>query len=121
LFIKPSPRNQESPFKNDEFFFSITDERGVIEAGNDVFTRISGYAIEEMIGNPHSIVRHPDMPRVVFKLLWGTIKQRQPIVAYVKNMAQDGSYYWVLASVFPIGKRYASIRIKPTHAGLQKS
>jgi len=110
----------ESPFENDEIFFSTTDLKGIINSGNDVFARVSKYPIEEMIGKPHNIVRHPDMPKVVFKLLWDYIQRGKPIVAYVKNMAKDGSYYWVLAVVSPLFNeegevyRYISIRIKPT-------
>lgn len=111
---KPTPQDKEAQFKVNELFFSITDLRGIILTGNDVFTRVSGYEREEIIAKPHSIIRHPDMPRTVFKLLWDTIQAGKPIVAYVKNMAKDGSYYWVMACVFPLKDRYLSIRFKPT-------
>ncbi len=117
---KVQPKNIESPFKPDEMFFSITDLKGIILTGNDVFYRTSKFSKEELIGAPHNIIRHPDMPRIVFKLLWDYIKTGKPIVAYVKNMAKDGSYYWVLATVIPLkdekgkNKKYVSIRIKPT-------
>lgn len=111
---RPTPTNQEKKFTIDEMFFSTTDRRGVILAGNETFTRISGYSKEEMIGSPHNIIRHPDMPKVVFKLLWSQIQDKKPIVAYVKNMAIDGCYYWVLATVFPAKEKYISIRIKPS-------
>jgi aerotaxis receptor len=111
--------DQAITFNSDELFFSITDHRGVILSGNDTFVRISGYSKDELVGKPHSLVRHPDMPRTVFKLLWDTIqgvdsRPPQPVSAYVKNRAKDGRYYWVLASVFPLEKRHLSIRIKPT-------
>ncbi|WP_456391932.1 methyl-accepting chemotaxis protein [Persephonella sp.] len=115
-----SPKNIESPFNPDEMFFSITDLKGIILSGNDVFVRVSKYSRDELVGSPHNIIRHPDMPRIVFKLLWDYIQSGRPIAAYVKNMAKDGSYYWVLATVMPVkdknGKnlRYLSIRIKPT-------
>ncbi|MBK3332588.1 methyl-accepting chemotaxis protein [Persephonella atlantica] len=114
------PKNIESPFKPDEIFFSTTNLKGIILAGNSIFYRTSKYSKDELIGSPHNIIRHPDMPRIVFKLLWDYIKSGRPIVAYVKNMAKDGSYYWVLATVMPvkddkgIAKKYLSIRIKPT-------
>lgn len=111
---KPTPTQTESPYGFDELFFSTTDSRGVITFGNDVFIRVSGYDKETMVGAPHSIIRHPDMPRAVFKLLWDTIKAGSPIAAYVKNLASNGSYYWVFAFVFPIDNGYISIRLKPS-------
>jgi aerotaxis receptor len=114
--IKPKPTQLESHFDFNEFFFSTTDLRGVIISGNDVFTRISGYAKEVLKNAPHSIIRHPDMPRAVFKLLWDTLKSGAPIAAYVKNMSANGNYYWVLAFVFPIENGYLSIRFKPSSA-----
>lgn len=106
--------DQERVFNIDELFFSITDKRGVIEQCNDVFTRISGYTTPEVLGAPHSILRHPDMPRCVFKLLWDTIESGQTIAAYVKNLAKDGRFYWVLAVVMPTKNGYLSIRLKPS-------
>jgi aerotaxis receptor len=117
---KVHPKNVESPFRPDEMFFSVTDLKGIILSGNDVFYRTSKFSKEELIGAPHNIIRHPDMPRIIFKLLWDYIKSGKPIVAYVKNMAKDGSYYWVLATVMPLKdengrpKKYISIRIKPS-------
>ncbi|WP_457644271.1 PAS domain-containing protein [Persephonella sp.] len=117
---KVEPKNIESVFSPDEMFFSTTDLKGIILSGNDIFIRVSKYSKEELIGKPHNIIRHPDMPRIVFKLLWDYIQSGKPIVAYVKNMAKDGSYYWVLATVLPIFdsdgniEKYLSIRIKPT-------
>ena len=117
---KVIPKNVERKFDIDEIFFSTTDLKGIILYGNEVFTRLSGYSFEELVGSPHNIIRHPDMPKIVFKLLWDYIKADKPIVAYVKNLAKDGSYYWVLATVFPLKNRrgetvkYLSIRIKPS-------
>ncbi len=96
------PKNIESPFELNELFFSITDPKGVILTGNDVFVKVSKMSKEELIGKPHNIIRHPDMPRAIFKALWSTIKAGRPFVGYVKNMAKDGSYYWVLAAVYPV-------------------
>lgn len=117
--IKPKPTQSESPFGFDELFFSTTDERGVIRFGNDVFIRVSGYPKEVLKGAPHSIIRHPDMPRAVFKLLWDTLHAGSPIAAYVKNMSANGNYYWVFAFVFPIEDGYISIRQKPSTALFQ--
>ncbi len=114
------PKNIESRFDIDELFFSITDLKGKILASNNVFIRVAKFSKDELIGKPHNIIRHPDMPRAVFKALWDTIQQNKPFVGYVKNMAKDGSYYWVLACVYPILdeegniKKYLSIRIKPS-------
>ena len=76
-------------------------EQGRITYANDVFLRVAGYSEKEVIGSAHSLVRHPDMPRSVFKLLWDTIQQRHEIFAYVNNLACNGDNYWVLAHVTP--------------------
>lgn len=111
---KPTPKNSEARFEMRELFFSTTDGKGVIQFGNDVFFRVSGYPIESILKAPHSIIRHPDMPRAVFKLFWHVLKSGMPIGAYVKNMSADGSYYWVFAFAFPIEDGYLSIRFKPS-------
>ena len=108
------PRDFEREFRYDELFFSSTDEKGVIQSCNDVFVRISGYEWSEVIGAPHSMIRHPDMPRCVFKLFWEHLQAKKPIVAYVKNMAADGGYYWVTALALPVKGGYLSVRLKPT-------
>lgn len=105
--------NKEAKFDNDELFFSITDHTSTILSGNEVFVRISGYSKAELIGQYHNIIRHPDMPHVIFKIFWDYLNSDRPIVAYVKNKTKSGEYYWVLAAVFPLGDRFISIRIKP--------
>ena len=111
---KPTPANAEVPFAVEEIFFSRTNEKGHILFGNSVFQEISHYSWAELCGRPHNIIRHPDMPRAVFWLLWDTIEKGEPVGAYVKNMAKDGRYYWVFAIVTPIEGGYLSVRIKPT-------
>ena len=106
--------DQEVEFNINELFVSKTDKKGLIKFGNQVFSRISGYSNEELVGRPHNIVRHSDMPKSVFKLLWDTIKTDQPIAAYVKNKAKNGAYYWVLATVIPVEEGFFSIRLKPS-------
>lgn len=106
--------NRESEFALEELFFSTTDKRGVIRFGNAVFTRVSGYKESELLGFAHSKVRHPDMPRSVFRLLWDTIEAGETIAAYVKNRAKDGTYYWVMAVIAPIADGYLSVRLKPS-------
>ncbi|MEC7763620.1 MAG: PAS domain-containing protein [Pseudomonadota bacterium] len=108
------PTSGEAPFGLDEVFFSRTDARGVIESGNYVFRRVAHYEWDQLLGAPHKIIRHPDMPRAVFWLLWDTIKRGEPIGAYVKNQSQDGLYYWVYAVVMPNGSGYLSARVKPS-------
>ncbi|MGI4992097.1 PAS domain-containing protein [Halobacteriovorax sp. GFR7] len=107
-------KERESNFDFDELFFSRTDKRGVIASGNSVFQRVSQYEWEEMLGRPHKVVRHPEMPRGVFSLLWDTIAQDKMIGAYVNNQAKDGSNYWVFALVSPIDDGYLSVRLKPS-------
>lgn len=92
---KPTPRDEEIVLDPKRYIVSETDEKGRITFANDYFCEVSGYTQEELIGQPHSIVRHPDMPKVVFKLLWQTIKQGKNINAVVKNLAKDGRYYWI--------------------------
>jgi len=111
-----SNENQERQFRFDELFFSRTDEHGIIRFGNDVFQRISDYGWDELIGKPHKIIRHPDMPRAAFKLLWDHLKRREPVAAYVKNRAKDGRHYWVLAVVTPVEGGYLSVRLRPSSA-----
>jgi len=108
------PPEGEAPFGVDETFFSRTDKRGVILAGNEIFRRVAGFQWDDLIGAPHKIIRHPDMPKAVFQLLWDTIQGGEPVAAYVKNRAKDGLYYWVLAIVIPIENGYLSVRIKPS-------
>lgn len=95
------PNGQRRRFGTDEIIVSKTDTRGHITYANDVFVRVSGYAEEELLGAPHSIIRHPDMPRAVFHLLWETIERGEEIFAFVNNLAADGANYWVLAHVTP--------------------
>ncbi|WP_417727484.1 PAS domain-containing protein [Roseovarius sp.] len=106
--------DQEVPFGIDELFFSRTDTRGVIQAFNSVFSRIAGYAAEELTGAPHKLIRHPDMPKGVFWLLWDGLKRGHSVGAYVKNRAHDGRYYWVFAVVSPTDGGYLSVRLKPS-------
>ena len=95
------PTGVERTFGADEIIVTKTDPRGVITYANEVFLRISALTEEQAVGQPHNLIRHPDMPRAVFKLLWDTLKDRQEIFAYVLNMAADGAHYWVFAHVTP--------------------
>jgi PAS domain S-box-containing protein len=92
---------RERTFDADEIIVSKTDTKGRITYVNDVFLTVSGYAEAEVLGKAHSIIRHPAMPRCVFKLLWDTISSGKEIFAYVLNRAKDGDHYWVFAHVTP--------------------
>jgi len=88
-------------FGAEEIIVSKTDRKGVITYANDVFVRVSGYAEEELVGRPHSLVRHPQMPRAVFRFMWSEIEAGREVFAYVVNLARDGAPYWVFAHVTP--------------------
>lgn len=96
-----APTGVERFFADDEIIVSKTDPHGKITYVNDVFIRVSGFEEADLIGAPHSLIRHPGMPRGVFKLLWDTIQSRREIFAYVMNLCRTGEHYWVLAHVTP--------------------
>ena len=110
----------------EEILVSKTDPRGVLTYVNEVFCRMAAMTEEELLGQPHNVIRHPEMPRSIFKLLWDTIAAGQEIFAYVINLAADGSSYWVLAHVTPsfdnTGKiiGYHSNRRAPQRAALSE-
>lgn len=91
----------ERSFGKDEIIVSKTDPKGRIIYANAVFLRLAGYTEQEVLGQPHSLIRHPSMPRCVFKLLWDTIGAGNECFAYVINRAKNGDHYWVLAHVTP--------------------
>ena len=114
----------ELTFLDSEIIVSKTDIKGRITYGNELFMKLAGYAETEILGKPHNIVRHPDMPRIIFKLLWDYIQAGKEINAYVVNKSKNGDYYWVLANVTPSydssGKivGYYSVRRKPSEQAL---
>ena len=95
------PTGREVMFAAEEIIVSKTDLRGIITYANDIFLKVAGYTEAEILGQPHNIIRHPDMPRCVFKLLWDEISAQREIFAYVLNMAKNGDHYWVFAHVTP--------------------
>lgn len=113
------PTHREAPFAAEELFFSTTDPKGIIRASNEVFVRVSRFPRAELDGHAHNRIRHPDMPRAIFRVFWDALGAGQPIAAYVKNLAADGSYYWVMASAIPIAGGHLSVRLKPSTAYLQ--
>lgn len=117
---------RERTFGDDEIIVSKTDVKGRITYANPVFLRVAGYDEDDLLGKPHNIIRHPDMPACVFELLWATISAGRELFAYVLNLAADGDEYWVYAHITPtfdarrqiIG--YHSSRRSPNPAALRK-
>ncbi len=95
------PTGVERRFGVDEVIVTKTDLKGHLTYANDVFCRVSAYPESEMLGQPHSMIRHPDMPRGVFRLLWDSLAAKRELFAYVVNLAGDGAHYWVFAHVTP--------------------
>ncbi|WP_321831715.1 PAS domain-containing protein [Thalassovita sp.] len=106
--------DEEEAYGIEELFFSRTDERGVIQSYNDTFERIAGFTPGELMGAPHKLVRHGDVPKAVFWLLWNGLKAGVPVGAYVKNRTKSGKYYWVYAVASPITDGFLSVRMKPS-------
>ncbi len=99
--IKIQPTGVERRLREEEIIVRKTDPTGRIMYVNQTFLKISDFTESDVVGMPHSLVRHPEMPRSVFKLLWETIESGQEIFAYVCNLAKNGDHYWVLAHVTP--------------------
>ena len=99
--MKITPNNNEKTFKTDVLLVTKTDLKGKITYANRGFMQIIDMSEDTLIGAPHNIIRHPDMPKVIFKLLWAYLQKGDEIHAYVKNLCSDGSYYWVFANVTP--------------------
>ncbi|HNV58991.1 MAG TPA: PAS domain-containing protein [Rhodoferax sp.] len=121
---KVTPTQNELVMREDDFIISKTDLKGRITYCNRVFIEFAGYTEAELLGAQHNIVRHPDMPRGVFKFLWDTLGAGNECFAFVKNMSRDGSFYWVLANVTPnLSERgevegYFSARRKPSRGAV---
>jgi aerotaxis receptor len=113
--------DEEVPYPDGKLIVSRTDTRGVITHANQAFVEMSGYSEAELIGAPHHILRHPDMPPAAFKDLWDTIESGRKWHGYVKNLRRDGAYYWVHAVAIPNVRQgriigYSSIRRKPSRS-----
>lgn len=112
--------NTEVIMPKEMIIVSETDVKGNIIFANADFCKIAGYSIDELIGNPHNMLRHPDMPKAAFADLWKTIQNGKIWKGIVKNKTKNGDYYWVNATVYqskmPDGTlRYISVRVKPTN------
>lgn len=111
--------SREITLQKDTMIVSETDEKGVIIYANADFCKMAGYSKDELIGQAHNLVRHPDMPKVAFEDLWKTVQNGKTWNGIVKNKTKDGNFYWVNATAFLStdsrgNKRYVSIRVKPT-------
>jgi aerotaxis receptor len=111
--------DRELPYPEGRLIVSRTDPQGLITHANAAFIEISGYASEELIGQPHHILRHPDMPATAFAALWHTVQRGQAWHGYLKNRCKDGSHYWVYASVIANVRNgklvgYTSVRRMPS-------
>jgi len=96
---RPEPTDVEHEVKSIDLIVSKSDAEGNITYVNPIFIKISGYSQASLLEKPHAILRHPDMPKAVFRYLWENIKEGRDVMAYVKNLCADGGYYWVLATV----------------------
>ncbi len=111
--------NEEIKMSISDIIVTETDDKGIITFANEDFCKIAGYKKEELLGSPHNMVRHSDMPKAAFKDLWQTVQSGKIWKGIVKNKTKDGGFYWVNATAYPSKKangelRYISIRIKPT-------
>ncbi|MGD9638675.1 MAG: PAS domain-containing protein [Alphaproteobacteria bacterium] len=99
--MEKSLTGKERTFDEDEIIVSKTDTKGIITYANDIFLKISGYEESEILYQPHNIIRHPEMPRCIYKLLWDTVQSGKELFAYVNNRAKNGDNYWVFAHITP--------------------
>jgi len=116
----------EHQIQEGAFIVSTTDLKGIITLVNEEFVRVSGYSREELLGQPHNLVRHPDMPPAAFADLWTTIEAGKPWNGMVKNRCKNGDFYWVDANVTPIREHgavvgYVSIRSQPSRGQIREA
>ncbi len=127
LSKKDAPKNitnKEKKLTDNDFILSKTDTKGMIIYCNEIFTEMSGYKAQDLIGANHNLIRHPDMPRVAFKLAWDTIKSKKEFFGFVKNLRADGGFYWVFTYITAdLDERgniisYTSVRRKPQQSAI---
>jgi len=117
--------NNELILDDKSFLVSETDEKGIIKFANDEFCEYAEYTLDELVGNPHNMVRHEDMPKAAFEDLWKTIKSDKRWKGFVKNKTKSGKFYWVFATIFPFtssdgSKGYISCRRKASRKEIDK-
>jgi len=122
-----APKNitsNEKRLANDDFIVSKTDTKGKIIYCNEIFTKMAGYDASDLIGANHNLIRHPEMPRIAFKLAWDLIKNKKEFFGFVKNISKDGSFYWVFTYITAdLDARgniisYTSVRRKPPQSAI---
>ncbi len=125
--MKPKiiPNNIERKLEDQDFIVSKTDTTGRITYANRIFMQICGYSEEQLLHVQHNIIRHPDMPRGVFKFMWDTLKAGNEFFGFAKNMCSDGGFYWVFANITPDYSSegelqgYYSVRRKPPDSAIR--
>jgi PAS domain S-box-containing protein len=124
MSVTKSENSDEWFFSSDQYILSETDDKGLITYANDIFCEIAGYELDELLGQPHNIVRHSDMPRIAFQGLWDDIQSKGFWTGIVKNLRKDGGYYWVHATALRKIHRdgrvtYLSVRRVPDRAEVE--
>ncbi|CBL46039.1 Hypothetical protein HDN1F_24560 [gamma proteobacterium HdN1] len=123
--LKVAPTSRETVLGEDDLIISKTDTTGKIIYANRTFMKISQLSEPELLGKQHNVIRHPDMPRGLFKMLWDDLQQGKESFAYVKNICKDGGFYWVLANIthdYDLNDKvtgYYSVRRKPSRASIE--
>ncbi len=116
---------RETILDENAFLVSETDAKGIILFANEQFCKVAEYSVDDLVGKPHNLVRHEDMPKAAFKDLWDTVKKGKVWQGFVKNKTASGGFYWVYATVYPYKNKageqcYMSIRRKPSREDIQK-
>ena len=117
--------SRETVLRDDAFLVSETDAKGIITFANKQFCDVAEYSLDELMNQPHNMVRHSDMPKAAFEDLWKTVKSGQVWQGYVKNKTKSGGYYWVYATVYPYKNEageqcYMSCRRKPRNSDIKQ-
>lgn len=118
--------NKEIKMEKDIIIVSETNNKGIIKFANEDFCKLSGFTLDELVGKPHNVVRHPDMPKAAFEDLWKTIQSGKIWSGIVKNKTKNGDFYWVNATAYPSKNIkgeivYISVRVKPTEEEIRNA
>ncbi len=118
VHVVPRPDGSVREVAVPDTFFSTTDRKGVIDGANAVFCHYAQYTMDEILRQPHNLIRHPDVPGGAFQIMWDLLLAGRPMAAYVKNLAHDGVAYWVFATITPLGDGFLSVRTRPCRTDL---